>query len=54
MQVLAKAIHEGLTESVLEWNSDTMNWLSRLVVMCAVSVVYACASIRFGSLMKQL
>ena len=29
VQVLAKALQEGLTETALEWSSDTIGWMMR-------------------------
>ena len=29
VQVLAKALQEGLTETALEWTNDTMTWIIR-------------------------
>ena len=31
VQVLAKALQEGLTETALDWTNDTMTWIIRLV-----------------------
>ena len=31
VQVLAKALQEGLTETALEWTNDTMTWIIRSV-----------------------
>ena len=32
VQVLAKALQEGLTETALDWTNDTMTWIIRLVI----------------------
>ena len=31
VQVLAKALQEGLTETALDWTNDTMTWIVRSV-----------------------
>lgn len=50
VQVLAKALQEGLIQTALEWNNDTMGWIIRytrrysryhsLTTNCAVSQKY--------------
>ena len=36
VQVLAKALQEGLTETALEWTNDTIGWIVRCVKAAAI------------------